>query len=177
MKFSFYQTDPALHIKALCALTEKSFYNDDRILIFTESSEKCHEVDKVLWTYSQKHFLPHAQLSDEVDLMMQPILLANNDDDISIVPDLIKRNVIIFNEPKDSVSLKKYFAHYISLKESANMHENLRLIFIGSEILNHEIYDDLRDIILKSGYGVQASEDKQVFEIFKQTDNGKWQKL
>ena len=63
-KISFYQTQSEDLAKTFCRISEKCYYNNLDTLVITENEDYSNSLDKSLWTYSKKHFIPHATIND-----------------------------------------------------------------------------------------------------------------
>ncbi|MDG1436619.1 MAG: DNA polymerase III subunit chi [Rickettsiaceae bacterium] len=63
-KISCYQTTQNQLPKAFCQLIEKCYYSNSKTNVLTMSSDYSENLDRVLWTYSKKHFIPHATCLD-----------------------------------------------------------------------------------------------------------------
>ncbi len=79
-RIDFYLLDdPAPNAVALlaCRLTEKAFLLGHSIYIQAESEQQAQALDKLLWTFKQNSFLPHAR-HPEADEKAAPILIGHN---------------------------------------------------------------------------------------------------
>ncbi len=56
-------TQDDLH-KTFCKLAEKCYYSNLRTSVITQNPDYTKSLDRVLWTYSKKHFIPHATDAD-----------------------------------------------------------------------------------------------------------------
>lgn len=56
-------TQDDLH-KTFCKLAEKCYYANLRTNVITQNADYTKSLDRVLWTYSKKHFIPHATNAD-----------------------------------------------------------------------------------------------------------------
>jgi DNA polymerase III subunit chi len=63
-KISCYQTQADDLAKTFCKLTEKCFYSGKNSIVITENNDFLNSLDRSLWTYSKKHFIPHGTTND-----------------------------------------------------------------------------------------------------------------
>src|SRR3954471_6851627 len=70
----FYHLERRSLEEILPGLVEKSLGRGWRAAIKTDSSERSHALDTLLWTYDDQSFLPHAQQGDG-DPAGQPVLI------------------------------------------------------------------------------------------------------
>lgn len=76
IKVSFYKTTQDKLPKAFCILAEKCYHSGIGIFVYTNNKETTIELDRVLWTYSKKQFIPHGTIYDPHP-EKHPILLGN----------------------------------------------------------------------------------------------------
>jgi len=76
IKVSLYKTTQDKLSKAFCSLAEKCYHNNISIFVYTNNKESTKELDRILWTYSKKQFIPHATIHDNYP-EKQPILLGD----------------------------------------------------------------------------------------------------
>ena len=76
MQYWFYHLENTSVVAALVPLLEKCLANDWNCLIRSKSPEILTQLDKELWTYQDRSWLPHAiEGADGVEPSDQPILL------------------------------------------------------------------------------------------------------
>lgn len=75
MKISYYKSADDNLAKTYCALAEKCYYNNMKTFVVASNEEYAKNLDQVLWTYSKKHFIPHAT-TDDPSPEIQPILIS-----------------------------------------------------------------------------------------------------
>jgi len=63
-QFSIYQTSDELLLKAIFLLIEKCYYSDLKSVVLTADKEQQEMLNKNLWTYSRKQFIPHGSKTD-----------------------------------------------------------------------------------------------------------------
>jgi DNA polymerase-3 subunit chi len=57
-----------------CRLTEKIYHQSRRVFINTASAEEQRHMDRLLWTFRQGSFIPHAS-SDKADPATTPVII------------------------------------------------------------------------------------------------------
>src|SRR5947209_9439698 len=70
----FYHLEKRSLEEVLPGLVERALARKWRALIRTESADRAEAIDRLLWTYSDDSFLPHAQTGDG-DAGSQPVLI------------------------------------------------------------------------------------------------------
>lgn len=76
-QISCYQTIDNLLEKTVCLITEKCYLNNFRVIIITSDTEMQELINKVLWSYSQKQFIPHGSSLDPSP-EMQPVYITTD---------------------------------------------------------------------------------------------------
>ena len=80
-KVDFYllgAPDPRLRLATACRLAEKAFDQGLRVAMRTASPAETVELDELLWTFSDRSFVPHAVWpADPVLAEQTPVLIAN----------------------------------------------------------------------------------------------------
>ena len=77
IKISCYKTKQDQLAKAFCQLAQKCYYSSTNTCVITNNSNFTIELDRVLWTYSKKHFIPHATKEDPFP-QEQPIYITHS---------------------------------------------------------------------------------------------------
>lgn len=62
--FSIYHTAEGLLYKTACQLAEKSYHSNLKIVILTQDATEQEYLNKIIWTYSRKQFIPHGSKLD-----------------------------------------------------------------------------------------------------------------
>lgn len=155
MKVSYYRTNPDLLAKTFCVLAEKCYYSDMKTLVVTTSDEYMRNLDQVLWSYSKKHFIPHATSGDAYP-EIQPVLISTK-----IEP--INNPEILFTVNSDSQTIKSCFD-----KQIGNIK---KLIILEDEIAGGHTLEKIDQLVN------QHNQQWQQFEKFQQSEKGAWQKL
>ena len=76
-EISFYKLTALPILKAAPKLIEKIYYSGQRLVVVAEQEDLLQSLDNVLWSYSTKHFIPHATFQDPHP-NDQPIYLTHN---------------------------------------------------------------------------------------------------
>ena len=156
MKISYYQTSSGRLIKAFCSLAEKCYYTGNKTTVLVNDQALAINLDQTLWTYSKKHFIPHA-LSTEQHPEKQPILIST---DLEIkFPSPI---LMLINLSKDKV------LDLLASKEKIQKYNISRCIFLNDEYADNA---QIMDIIKKSHIGSNS------FESYVQNNLGTWGKV
>lgn len=156
IKISYYQTTKEAMAKVFSNLAEKCYYSNLRVNVFTSNQEDTENLDKTLWTYSKKHFIPHAACYDPLP-EKQPIYITHE------LRSSIESEIIIF------VNLSLEDLREISLQNSifqSKITQKILFIFDETEKI-HSI--GVKDFLEKNLL-VDFS-----FNSFFHTINGKWE--
>lgn len=156
MKTSYYITSAENIAKTFCSLAEKCYYNKSKALVLTGDDMFSSSLDQVLWTYSKKHFIPHA-LSSDPQIGEHPIVIAKTGDISRLPKDFAI--MICVNISKDE--LLEY------LSQMNHIGSISRIIFLCDDLKKS---DNIQDILSKSDLQVSG------VEKFTQTPKG-WQKI
>jgi DNA polymerase-3 subunit chi len=62
-----------------CRIIEKAWRNDHRVMVQTGSEQEAHHLDKLLWTFRDQSFVPHALLP-VADAETTPVIIGWNTD-------------------------------------------------------------------------------------------------
>ncbi len=65
-KISFYSVFDSEITKFACKLLEKCFQNSMKVFVKVPDEHLMIELDKTLWTFSQKAFIPHSMVTDKL---------------------------------------------------------------------------------------------------------------
>ena len=77
-KISFYQVMNGEVIKFSCQLLEKCFKSNLKTFVQVQNDSMAEMLDRTLWTFAQKSFIPHATDKDPLQ-NMQPIYISATD--------------------------------------------------------------------------------------------------
>jgi DNA polymerase-3 subunit chi len=71
---------PDARLNFACRIAEKAVAQKSRVYILSDSTSEVSRVDELLWTFSQRSFLPHRIIAaDEQDAGPEPVLLGQAD--------------------------------------------------------------------------------------------------
>ncbi len=76
-RIDFYlldDTDDRAWLRLACRLTEKAFSQSHQVCIAVESNEQAATLDKLLWTFRDRSFIPHA-IADNATTPDEPVLI------------------------------------------------------------------------------------------------------
>jgi len=71
---NFYHLTSGSHEKAACQLLEKCYKSDYKTIVKVSNEEVQESLNKTLWTFAQKSFIPHGSANDAKP-EMQPIYI------------------------------------------------------------------------------------------------------
>lgn len=156
IKISCYQTTQNQLPKTFCQLVEKCYYSDLKTNIFTTNEDYSQSLDRVLWTYSKKHFLPHATNTDPLP-EKQPIYITHN------IEDYNQAEIIIFVNAAKPIILEA-----ISRQSKIQPQNLQKILFLFDEVQNIQS-SEINTLLNKSHI--------KDFEInsFIQTKQSSWQ--
>ena len=150
IKVSYYKTSKDKLPKAFCMLAEKCYHNNISLFVFTNNEKSITELDKALWTYSKKQFIPHGTIHDPHP-EKQPILLGE-----------AFRNL---NKATSMIIVNASSGQVLDFLASAGKCERLFFIYDEDEIVPDE---EIENILSTSGIG------EFQFESYVQEINGSW---
>ncbi len=118
IKISCYNTIQNFLPRTFCQLAEKCYYSELKTNVITQNTDYSQILDKALWTYSKKHFIPHATNNDHYP-DKQPIFITNNPDFLS------QADATIFVNTSKSVVL-----NITSSKNFAQFQHSQKILFM-----------------------------------------------
>ncbi|WP_316354903.1 DNA polymerase III subunit chi [Candidatus Trichorickettsia mobilis] len=153
---SVYHTMHNAIEKTVCILVEKCYHSNLKVVVLMPNLERQEHLNKLLWTYSQKQFIPHGSKLDPLP-HLQPVYIT----DEFVNPN--QATVLILVEP-------------VASQFSA---------ILGAQIEDHNILKFIRICIIYSDAEQQATADIQeittslanigyIIEIYAQSANGNW---
>lgn len=100
LEIKIYKTDNEVLTKNYASIAEKCYYSDEKTCTIVSDESLMHDLDKKLWTYSKKHFIPHATKNDPSP-EQQPVYLTDllddkNNSTIFILVNLPQQKLIDF---------------------------------------------------------------------------------
>jgi len=145
IQISFYQIENTPIEKTATQLIEKCYHAGMRCTVLMSNSEFCEHLNKHLWTYSQKQFIPHGSKLDPLP-EIQPIYLAITLENInnSTAAIMVNCNVeMMRNVFKDLKELKKLaFERLILIFSLDDNPLEAELKIIKQDLLNSQINFD-----------------------------------
>jgi DNA polymerase IIIc chi subunit len=157
-KIIYYKTTSIQLAKSFCSLAEKCYYSKLNTLVLTPELADLRNMDRVLWTYSKKHFIPHATCEDLFS-DQQPIYFSTQ------IENPNKSEVIIFAIPDRDMILSAF-----SNENNFNISLFQKILFLFDETSSLS-YPQLCDIMNTS-----KLKDLDI-DCFNQEENGAWKKL
>lgn len=157
-KINYYQTTSALLAKSFCLLAEKCYYSKLNTVVLTPEITDLHNMDRVLWTYSKKHFIPHATFEDAFS-EQQPVYFTTK------IENPNKAEVVIFMRPDRDMILSA-----LSNENGFNISIFQKILLLVDETSSIS-YSKLCGII-----NISKLKDLEI-EAFNQETNGAWKKL
>lgn len=151
-QFSIYQTSDELLLKAIFLLIEKCYYSDLKSVVLTVDAEQQEMLNKNLWTYSRKQFIPHGSKVDPQP-EKQPIYITDtlqNPNNASVLIIISPNNIEKILQAKEYVSDFK------------------RIIIIT------DLPEDLKKLNLKIS---QITQQENTIDCFTQDQRGSWNKI
>jgi DNA polymerase-3 subunit chi len=156
IRISCYKTPSENLPKTFAMLAEKCFYGKLQTLAITSSEDLKIILDKMLWTYSKKHFIPHATNLDPLP-EKQPIYITDK------IENPNSAQAVIFINIDDSTLLDFLSQQMIQISSL------IRIVFL---LDNFTKLDDqqIKNLIATS------SITEYTYEAFLHQENGDWHK-
>ncbi|AFB21582.1 DNA polymerase III subunit chi [Rickettsia canadensis] len=151
-QFSIYQTSDELLLKSVLLLIEKCYYSDLKSIILTTDKEQQEMLNKNLWTYSRKQFIPHGSKLDPQP-EKQPIYITDE------LQNPNNASVLIIISPID-------IGKILQVKDYIEVFK--RII-----IITHFL-EDLKELTVKVN---KFTEQENKIDCFKQDMRGAWNKV
>jgi DNA polymerase-3 subunit chi len=158
IKISCYQTTQNQLPKSFCQLTEKCYYSNLKTNVFTENEDYSQNLDRILWTYSKKHFIPHATSSDPLP-EKQPVYITHN------IKEYNQAEIIIFVNPSQKTILESFSKNSVIQSQVVQ-----KILFIYDDV--QKIHSGTIKNLLEKSYI-----NKFVINSFNQTKQGTWEEL
>lgn len=155
IKISCYRTPSETLAKTFCQLAQKCYQSSFNTCVITKDTESTLELDKTLWTFSKKYFIPHATDQDPLP-EKQPIFITN-----SVINPNKSTYLIIVNPTSESL---------INIISEKKIFKDLTKIFIIFED-NTINFQTISYILSKSHY------ETITIDFFEQNINGSWHEI
>lgn len=161
MQLSFYQTFPELILKTTCQLVEKCYHSDLKVIVLTSTVEAQEELNKLLWTYSQKQFIPHGSRLDPFP-EKQPVYLTYQLENPNSATILVLVNAAIPQALHDQMLIKE------EKTSPQTGFENFARVLI--------IYDNADEVVFSKTTAIMndLKSTDRLFSFHTQTPLGKW---
>lgn len=75
---SFIKLSVNNKMRSVCDLVEKCFMNNEQVIVQVADRAQGMELDKLLWTWKQNSFIPHAMLNSEISGQEEPVLITDD---------------------------------------------------------------------------------------------------
>lgn len=158
IKISCYQTTQNQLPKSFCQLTEKCYYSNLKTNVFTENSDYSENLDRVLWTYSKKHFIPHATCSD-LQPEKQPVYITHK------LKNYNQGEILMFINATQDTLLEAILQDNLFKSQIV---QKILFILDDTQKMNSEA---IKDLLEKSNI------DNFTINAFTQTLQGAWEEL
>ena len=156
IKISCYKTKQDLLSKAFCQLAQKCYSSSINSCVIANNSDFAMELDRVLWTYSKKYFIPHATSEDPFH-QEQPIYITH-----SIENPNNSTMIILVNPTEDN--LLKLFSSTSEVELSTI--EKIMIIFDDVQRIQ---FSEIKALLLKTKF------NNSEINLFEQLNSGLWQ--
>jgi DNA polymerase-3 subunit chi len=156
IKISYYKTKPDQLSKAFCQLAQKCYYSSINTCVITNNSDFTIELDRILWTYSKKHFIPHATKEDPFP-QEQPIYITHS------IENPNNSKIIILVNPTEE-KLLQLFSRTSPLEINT-----IKKIMIISDDIQQIQFSEIKALLLKT------NSNNSEISLFEQLDSGLWQ--
>lgn len=156
IKISCYKTKQDLLSKAFCQLAQKCYSSSINSCVIANNSDFAMELDRVLWTYSKKYFIPHATSQDPFH-QEQPIYITH-----SIENPNNSTMIILVNPTEDN--LLKLFSSTSEVELSTI--EKIMIIFDDVQRIQ---FSEIKALLLKTKF------NNFEINLFEQLNSGLWQ--
>ena len=77
-KLTIYQVNELLYSVTIPKIITKILINKKRILLFCYNKNEMEYIDKLLWTFSQLSFIPHATENDQFNIDLQEVFITTD---------------------------------------------------------------------------------------------------
>ncbi|CAA15296.1 unknown [Rickettsia prowazekii str. Madrid E] len=151
-QFSIYHTSNELFLKAILRLIEKCYYSNFKSVILTTDVHQQEMLNKNLWTYSRKQFIPHGSKFDPQPAK-QPIYITDE------LQNPNNASVLVIISPTD-------IAKILQVKEYIKVFK--RIIIIT------DLLENLKELIIKIN---KFTGQENKIDCFTQNPIGTWNKI
>ncbi len=156
MNISCYKTQAEDLPKTFCKIVEKCYYTNMHSCVLVSNEDLIDGLDRVVWTYSKKHFIPHATHKDPMP-QQQPVYITNKPENPN------NSEIFIFINP-DAQQL----AEALSAKNFISNTDSKKIIIIHDQ-LQKTNSSEITNIMQKSNF-----KDAPI-SCFEKDQSGSWQ--
>ena len=121
---SFYHTSKTPLERVLCKLLAKAYNANSKALVVAPDKEFATELNKILWTFSRREFIPHG-IDGEDDPAICPIFISDSNENKNKAEIIIHVNNIKQETSKFSRVIY-IFDHDDAAKAAQNMYQELK---------------------------------------------------
>jgi DNA polymerase IIIc chi subunit len=158
IKISCYKTNSELLPKIFCQLAQKCYYSSINTCVITNNSNFTMELDRILWTYSRKYFIPHATNQDKL-ATEQPIYITDS------IENPNNSKIIILVNPIEENLLELFASH-----KQIDYETLAKIIIIFDD--NQKIqYSEIKILLLKTKF------NNFEINLFEQANDGVWRTI
>ncbi len=161
--FSLYHTAQGLLYKTACQLVEKSYHSNLKIIVLTSDKEEQEHLNKIIWTYSRRQFIPHGSKLDPLP-EKQPVYLTcelENPNQATILIIIAPFNIEKIFSQKDYIN---HFQRIIIIYEALD-NLNMLIRLLTEFASSREFVGDM-ELKNPSAYG-SSSEDSSLGSMHK----------
>lgn len=157
-QISFYETIEELANKTFCQLIEKCYDNSLKVVIYAPNLQIQEYYDKLLWTYSQKKFVPHGTKQDSFP-ELQPIYITcelenpNNASVLVYINQACERILDLIHMSKNQIQVSNQSLNFERVIVVYNSSESLNFNKVISEIRSLENFNLLIDYFKQDNKG------------------------
>lgn len=153
-----YKTTQEQLPKAFCLIAEKCYYSNLKTNVITMNDDYSKILDRVLWTYSKKHFIPHATNLDPSP-EKQAVFISDN------IKDYNNSEIVFLINPDESRILQT-----IESNGEINIKSLKKVIFLFDEFqkITHNQINLLLEKSSITDFNISA---------FDQNIKGSWEKV
>lgn len=160
MQISLYQLLPETFLKTACLLLEKCYLSALNTIVLT-NPEFQEELNRTLWTFAQKKFIPHGSRLDPLP-ERQPIYITDDLAQLLDPPNKASVLVLIDN------ALEPQFYSQILNNQGKDKYSRVIFICLASDETK---IDNIKSLVANS------TKCEYSFDLFAQSNDNSWVKL
>ena len=120
MQFSFYQIEDTNFLRTICKIIERAYLESYKVMVKVENSSIEESLNKILWSYSQKTFIPHGASFDPLP-NKQPVYITTTDDNCNDADLIIFVNSLYSEGCKGYRKVLNIFASHNRNRDAYNL--------------------------------------------------------